>query len=133
MTANQNERAITPRRILVVDDDQSVAQTMRLILKIDRHEVEIAEDGEQALSMFRAAPYDLVITDFKMANMDGLELARSLRLLRPGLPIILITAYMEALQSSKAALTDVNSLLGKPFSMEELRKAIQTLSLNEPA
>src|SRR5205809_7788818 len=110
MQSTPNVRPVAPRRILVVDDDLSVAQTMRLVLKIDRHDVEIAEDGEQALAMFQAAPYDLVITDFKMANMDGLELARALRVLQPGLPIILVTAYLEALQSSKAVLSDVNSL-----------------------
>jgi CheY-like chemotaxis protein len=124
MSPNENVLGITPRRILVVDDDPSVAQTLRVVLKMDRHEVEIAEDGEQALSMFRAAPFDLVITDLKMANMDGLELARLLRLLRPGLPIILVTAHMEALQSGRTPLADVNSLLGKPFSTDELRKLV---------
>src|SRR2546423_6284498 len=121
MPPTKNVRAIAPKRILVVDDDVSVAQTMRLILKIDRHEVELAEDGEQALALFQAARHDLVITDFKMANMDGLELARAIRALSPGHPIILVTAYLEALQAGKATLSDVNTLLGKPFSMDELR------------
>jgi len=54
---------VAPRRILVVDDDLSVAQTMRLILKIDRHEVEIAEDGEKALAMFGQAELGLRVQD----------------------------------------------------------------------
>jgi CheY-like chemotaxis protein len=124
MPPTQNASAVAAKRILVVDDNMSVADTMRVVLKLDRHEVEIAQDGEQALKMFQAAPFDLVITDYKMTNMDGLQLARSLRLLRPGLPIILVTAYTEALQASKTALSDVNSLLGKPFAMDELRKAV---------
>ena len=128
-----NVQSVSPKRILVVDDDLSVAQTMRLILRIDRHEVEIAEDGEKALAMFEAGRHDLVITDFKMTNMDGLELARAIRLLRPGQPIILVTAYLEALETNKAKLPDVNTLLGKPFSMEDLRAAVAALfSAAEP-
>jgi len=119
--------AITPRRILVVDDEPSVSQTMRLILSIDRHQIEVAEDGETALAMFEAGRHDLVITDFKMSNMDGLELAQAIRKLCPSQPIILVTAYLEALQSNQSRLSDVNTLLGKPFSTAALRAAVAEL------
>jgi len=122
-----NVLSVAPKRILVVDDEPSVAQTMRLILKIDRHEVEVAEDGATALAMFEAGRHDLVITDFKMSNMDGLELARAIRVLCPGQPIILVTAYLEALQSNQATLSDINTLLGKPFSTGALRAAVAAL------
>jgi two-component system cell cycle response regulator CpdR len=127
MPPTPNVPAITPRRILVVDDEPSVAQTMRLILSIDRHQIEVAADGETGLAMFDAGRHDLVITDFKMTNMDGLELARAIRGLCPGQRIILVSAYLEALQSNQARLSNVNTLLGKPFSTASLRAAIAEL------
>jgi len=127
MPPTPNVPAITPKRILVVDDEPSVAQTMRLVLSIDRHQIEVAEDGETALAMFEAGRHDLVITDFKMSNMDGLELAQAIRKLCPGQPIILVTAYLEALQSNQSRLSDVNTLLGKPFSTAALRAAVAAL------
>ena len=127
MPATPNVRAIAPKRILVVDDEPSVAQTMRLILKLDHHEVEIAEDGETALAMFDAGRHDLVITDFKLGGMNGLELAQAIRARCPAQPIVLVSAHLEELARDNAAFSDVNNVLGKPFSVAQLRATVAAL------
>jgi DNA-binding response OmpR family regulator len=116
-----------PKRILVVDDEPSGAETIRLSLIIDRHQVEVAEDGETALAMFDAGRHDLVITDFKMPGMDGLELAQAIRALCSAQPIMLVTAHLEELARDNVTLSNVDNVLGKPFSVARLRAAVAAL------
>ena len=116
-----------PKRILVVDDEPSGAETIRLILSIDRHQVEVAEDGETALAMFDAGRHDLVITDFKMPGMDGLELAQAIRARCPAQPIMLVTAHREELARDDVTLSNVDTVLGKPFPVARLRAAVDAL------
>jgi CheY-like chemotaxis protein len=98
-----------------------------ILTVVDRHEVEVAEGGEEALAMFKTGTYDLVVTDFRMGGMDGLVLARAIRALSPAQPIILVTAHIEALPDSQGSVADVNVTLGKPFSVAELREAVARL------
>ncbi len=79
-------------RILVVDDDPFVAEMLAVILDADGYEVETAENGEDALTKFAAAPdTGLVISDMNMPGMTGLELIGRIRASRPGIPAILLT------------------------------------------
>jgi two-component system response regulator PilR (NtrC family) len=79
-------------RILVVDDDPFVAEMLAVILESDDYTVETAEDGEDALTRFAAAPETgLVITDMNMPGMTGLELIARIRAVTPGIPAILLT------------------------------------------
>ncbi|HEV2393090.1 MAG TPA: response regulator [Verrucomicrobiae bacterium] len=115
---------IPPKRILVVEDDPVAAHTIRTILAVDGHTVEVAQDGEQALVRFSAGDYDLVITDFKLAEMDGMELAAAIRQHSPAKPIILITAYTEAIKGGLGKVSNVDLVLRKPFSVAELQAAL---------
>jgi two-component system response regulator MprA len=117
---------LAPKSILVVDDEPSVANTLRMLLRMDGHRVEVAADGEKALAKYREDRFDLVITDLLMPGKDGLELARLIKALVPQQPILLITGHLEALcDNEKALLPDIDGLLGKPFSQEELREALK--------
>jgi CheY-like chemotaxis protein len=115
---------IPSKRILVVEDELLVAQTIRMALAADGHKVEIAANGEQALAMFAAGEYELVVTDFQLGKMDGLELAQAVKERVPTCPTILITAYAETvLRGGK--VSNVDHLLGKPFSLTELHRALR--------
>jgi CheY-like chemotaxis protein len=116
--------SITPKRILVAEDDPLVAHTLRMALTVDGHTVVVAPDGEQALAMFCSGGYDLVITDFKMGKMDGMELAEAIKKLSASTPVILITAYLEAIKTSMGQVSNVDVLLGKPFSVMHLQAAL---------
>jgi CheY-like chemotaxis protein len=111
-------------KILVVDDESSVCQAIKMLLKHDGHEVQVAASGPEALTLFAAGGFDLVITDYSMQDMKGDELAGKLKKLQPGLPIIMATAFAADLQASGSVDEDVNLILNKPFSLTELRQAV---------
>jgi CheY-like chemotaxis protein len=119
---------ISPKSILVVEDDPSVADSLRLLLSIDRHQVEVVDDGEKALARYQEGKYDLVITDFAMPGVDGLDLAGVIKARAPGQPVVLVTAYAETVSSSeKARLERVDAMLPKPFSQQQLHDTLRVV------
>ena len=84
----------------------------------------VAADGPQALSMFGTDQYDLVITDFQLGGMDGLEVAAAIKKLSPSKPVIMITAYAERISSSMRSVSDVDLVLNKPFAVAQLQEAV---------
>jgi CheY-like chemotaxis protein len=104
-----------------------VAHTLRMFLVVSGHVADTAEEGSVALAMFDGGTYDLVITDFKMANMDGLELAEAIKQRSPSTPIILLTAYAEAVRSAGGEVSNVDLVLGKPCSIPELQAGLDKI------
>lgn len=119
--ANSQETS-TGKRILLVDDDAGVRESIKQLLCIDRHTVTEAGSGREALDLFTAAPFDLVITDYLMPEMAGDELAASIRQILPSQPILMITAYREHLAESGKSF---EAVLGKPFDADALRRAVE--------
>jgi len=107
-------------RILVVDDEPSVGNTVKMLLKFDGHEVEATHSSKEALSMFKSGRYDLVFTDFTMPGMDGHQLAAAIKAGAPNQPVVMITAHGGTLTPSP----HVDFVIGKPFRLEHLREAI---------
>ena len=120
-------KRLPAQRILIVEDDPIVANTLRMALAVDGHSVELAEDGMKALAMFWVSTYDLVITDFKMSNMDGMELAEAVKQRSPSTPIILITAYAGSIKNTGDKVSNVDIVMGKPWSMADLQAALQKI------
>ncbi len=118
------------RRILVVDDEPLVCDSIRKMLVCDRHEVETAGTAEEALAVFRKGNFDLVITDYEMPAMNGDKLAAEMKAVRPGQRIILITAYAETLRHKGNFPLGVDLVLPKPFALQEMREAVQQLTAN---
>ncbi len=121
------------KRILVVDDEPFVCDAVKLMLAFDGHKVETASSGQEALSLFEEGKYDIVITDFAMPAMKGDELAAVIKARSPQQPVIMITAYAEMLQTSGNPLKGVDSVISKPFLLENLREAIARVSGGKPA
>lgn len=116
------------RRILVVDDDEDVLDSMGAILRVtfDGAEVETATSGHEALESMRRRKPDALVTDYRMPGMDGLELAQRARQARPGMPIIMVTAYNDRELESQAHAKGIGKVVHKPFDIAELVKAIET-------
>ena len=127
MATTTLHRRIPPKRILVVEDDLLVAHTVRMALAVDGHAVEIAQDGEQGLASFRQDKHDLVIVDFQLPKLDGLELAQAVKESCPQIPVILITAHADSIQRSRGKVSNIDILLNKPFSVRELQDALLKL------
>jgi CheY-like chemotaxis protein len=107
--------------ILLVDDDVSARESIKMLLNQDRHTVTEAANGHEALQLFKSSTYDVVITDYLMPGMLGDELAEHIWEIAPGQRVIMLTAYLQKL-SRAGQLADV--MLCKPSSREELRDAM---------
>ena len=113
-----------PARVLVVDDDVPVLETLCDLIADLGHESVPAAGGREALALLAARPYDVVITDLFMPEMNGLELIRHLRELSPEIPVILLTAT--ATPEVVTVLRATNILcLRKPVDLVELAAAIR--------
>jgi len=114
-------------RVLVVDDEQSVREFMRELLENWGLTVAVAAGGVQAKAMLDAAPdsVDVVITDQTMPRLTGLDLASHLRSIRPELPVILYSGYLEGLSEDEARAAGVSALLRKPVQPAELFELLQ--------
>jgi CheY-like chemotaxis protein len=110
--------------ILVVDDEPLVSKSIQLLLQSDGHRVTPVSCGDEALALLNDFHFDLVIMDFTMPGMNGDELAVAIKERLPALPVVMTTAYAEAITYSGKPLNGVDSLMGKPFSRQELRDAI---------
>jgi two-component system alkaline phosphatase synthesis response regulator PhoP len=115
----------TGKHILLVDDQRDVRDTIKMLLGIDGHTVAEANNGREALEMFKHDRFDLVITDFLMPEMRGDEMAANLKHLVPSQPILMLTGSAEALNTSSPS---INGFLRKPFSLVDLRQAIVQLA-----
>ena len=109
-------------RILVVDDEALVCESIRMLLAYDGHRVETACSAEEALARFASGEFDLVFTDFSMPGMKGDELAAAIKQRAPGKPVILLTAFPPAYR-----VPAIDLVITKPFYLSTLREAIDTV------
>jgi two-component system, NtrC family, response regulator HydG len=115
-------------RVLVVDDDAGLRYTLREILEAEGFDVEDASDGEQALRVFDAKPFPLVVTDWRMPKLDGKGLLAALLTRSPPPKVVLITAHgseRNAVDAMKAGAWDY---FRKPFDNEELLAVVRRAS-----
>jgi CheY-like chemotaxis protein/anti-sigma regulatory factor (Ser/Thr protein kinase) len=121
------------RRILIVDDEERVAFTLREGLqKLPRCEIVVTSSGQQALKLFEEQPFDLLITDYKMPDLNGAALAACIQKRYPGTGIIMITAYGHDLIQDPVAAHAIQRVLHKPIRLTEIRNvALETLALHE--
>ncbi len=115
-----------PKRVLVVDDEDIVLETMRQAMTKFGHRPTAVRDAAGALALFRSGPehFDLALIDQTMPQMSGLELAAQLRKIRPGLPIILATGYSKAVDDRTLHEAGVQEIVMKPISLKDLAAAV---------
>jgi len=114
-----------PARILVIDDEEAARFGIRKVLEKERYQVDLADNGQQALQKIREFSPHVVISDINMPHMDGITLLKEMGRLEAPPPVILITAHGSesvAVQGLRAGAYDY---LAKPFEVEDLRKAVR--------
>ena len=116
-------------RILLVDDEQSLADSLGDFLAEHGYTVSKQTDSQQALALFSADPdaFELVITDQTMPGLTGLELTSSLLQIKPDLPVILCTGYSRNLTEEKAKQLGISEFFMKPLNLPLLAQKIRTI------
>jgi two-component system, chemotaxis family, chemotaxis protein CheY len=116
------------KQILIVDDDESMRVLVRRMLtRMKMANVLEADGGEAALRSLQTVPVDLVICDWNMRDMSGMELFGRARLSRPNLPFLMVTGRDDGESERAAKRAGVAGFMVKPISSEELKRKISSL------
>ncbi|MBW1926675.1 MAG: response regulator [Deltaproteobacteria bacterium] len=115
------------KRILIADDEKVVRILLSEVLKPYGYKIDIAEDGVKAIEYINKNTYDLVITDYKMPKMDGLELTRHIRSKYPSTPILIVTGNGPVHQLLESGAT---ACITKPFNILELENMVKIILNN---
>lgn len=120
----QGTRKIEP--ILFVDDAACVRDVIQRALNADGFETVVARDGHEAVSKFEASTFSLVLTDFEMPGMDGIELLKRLRRTDPKIPIVLISGNPAAVEDkAKEEGVRPDAIIVKPCDLEDLTRVVR--------
>jgi nitrogen fixation negative regulator NifL len=115
---------LRPLRVLLVDDEDLVRRILNEFLLGDKHIVETAANGKQALDKFQHAEFDVVILDRAMPDMNGDQVAVAIKQLKPQTPIILLTGFGSMMQAAGEQPPGVDLVVGKPVTILGLREAV---------
>ncbi|MBD0417274.1 response regulator [Oryzicola mucosus] len=113
-------------KILIVEDDDSVRSLAARALERDGHAVDTAADGAQGLDRIQASAggYDLILSDIRMPEMDGIEMAMKAATHFPKLPILLMTGYADQRERAEELSLVIKDVMQKPFTLSELRAGV---------
>ena len=116
-------------KILVVDDERAVRESLRRALELEGYEIELAADGREALSLLveEEAQPDAVILDVLMPGVDGLEVCRRVRALGNRVPVLMLTARDEVENRVAGLDAGADDYVTKPFALEELLARVRAL------
>lgn len=113
-------------RILIVDDELSMRDFLKILFENEGYEVSIASNAATALDVAVKDPFDVVITDIRMPGMNGLELLAELKQHYPDLPVVMLTAYASPDDAVLAMKQGAFDYITKPFHVDELKNVIRT-------
>src|SRR4029079_3996825 len=111
--------------ILIVDDEQSYRQLLTLVFEADGHTLRTAAHGREAVEMLQAEPADIIISDVRMPDMDGIGLLSSVRESFPHIGVVLMTAFASVDPARDAFKLGADDFIQKPFDVEELKLIVR--------
>jgi two-component system response regulator MtrA len=115
----------TPRvNILVIDDSESVLETILTILELSSYQATGALSGEEGLASFQKGNFDLIVTDLEMPGISGFDVARAIKGMEVNIPVIMVSGSADELTPEKLRESGVDHILAKPFRPAELRRVI---------
>ncbi len=116
---------VSKKKILIVEDNEYVLGSIKLLLSKEGYDVATATDGPAAIELFKKRQYDLVIADIKMPQMDGMELLQRLKSESPDISVIMMTAFGSIKNAVEAMKMGACDYITKPISSEEIKLVIQ--------
>ncbi|MCG6912873.1 response regulator, partial [bacterium BMS3Abin03] len=114
------EVEVPKARILCVDDESVILDSFRKILVLDGFSIDTVENGKEALGLIQNHSYDFVFTDLKMPEMDGVDVTKSVKHLRPDIDVIIITGYATVETAVECMKFGAMDYVQKPFTEDEL-------------
>jgi len=127
MKGGSEERPYKLKKILIVEDDEILRSMLcETLVSLDYFPMGV-EDGEMALSQLKTQDFDLVISDIRMPQMDGITLLKNVKEMAPQLPVVLITGFPSSYPSQKALQEGADGYLAKPFRIEKMDQLLRDL------
>jgi CheY-like chemotaxis protein len=116
-------------RLLCIDDDEQILQTMQVCLGHLGHQVKVASGGKRGIEVFctailKSEPYDVVITDMSMPDVNGLEVAQAIKAESPKTPIILLSGAAGSPKDTEVPSASVDAVVNKPASLKQLNELL---------
>jgi CheY-like chemotaxis protein len=126
------ETVLNPLRILCIDDEPLLRELLKELLHRDGHSVEIADNGQTGVNLFRASaaqgePFDVVITDLGMPYFDGRQVAKVVKRESPLTPVIMLTGWGAFMKEDGEKPAQVDGVISKPPRSEDIRQALRKL------
>ena len=121
----ENKGAVPPPNILLVDDEMTLGRGLEKILRKEGYTVDYATTGQGALDYFGQKPYDLLVADLRLPDIDGMEVVKKAKGENPELPVIIITGYGSVPSAVGAMKLGVSDYLSKPFTKNEFVDSVQ--------
>jgi DNA-binding NtrC family response regulator len=115
------------RRILVVDDQESMRVLLKDMLEVIGYEVVLADGGKQALAFIEASPFDLVLSDLNMPGMDGAVLLREIKARHAALPVVIITGYGTFHTEKRVMKEGADGYISKPCTLAKIDKTLSSI------
>ena len=120
-------------RVLIAEDDTAVREFVSRALNHGGHEVVTADDGLEALSVLTGEPFDLLVTDIVMPNLDGIALALKVAKDYPAMPVLLMTGYAAERQRAHNLDVLIHDVITKPFTLRQICDAAdEALATHQP-
>lgn len=113
-----------PIYVLIAEDEQNISELLEELLAEEYRRIKIVNNGREAISALEEMPYDLLITDLMMPEMDGMELIRRAKALYPDIMVIIMTGYASLETAIQAVKEGAYDYLRKPFRLDELRISV---------
>ena len=120
-----------PARILIVDDDPGMAETLGFILEEDGHQVAVAKDGPTAIERVRHQVFDLIFMDVRLPGMNGAEICKSVKKIRPDVVVVMMTAYALEDLIQEALRAGAARVCHKPLNIPSVLQFITSYQKDE--
>jgi len=120
-------------RILAVDDEKIILDSLRKMLVLGGYSIDTVESGSEALGLIRKRDYDFVFTDLKMPGMDGVEVTKAVKHLRPDIDVVVITGYGTIETAVETVQYGAMDYVEKPFTEDELLAFVKTALIKRQA
>lgn len=124
--------AFMDKRALIVDDDNRLRSLLNEALRLIGYKTSVAINGNQALNLLMAARFDIVISDIRMPEMDGITLLREIKANYPQIPVVIITGYSHAYTRKKAIDAGADGFLSKPFRLKRIEEILNSFHGTAP-